>query len=89
MRCDYYKFSCFSPYKFGGETYKTLSEAKAAYLAHIKKGHHVGCDILGCTQKDDSVFLTFTPWYSDTQSFGRTNTTYIGHSIKIGAYQLN
>lgn len=89
MHCDYYKFFCLSPYKFGGETYITLSEAKAAYLTHIKKGHRVSCDILGCTKKDDCIFLTYTPYYSDIQSFGPTQMTCIGRSIMMKNYKLS
>ena len=87
-RIDYYKFDVFEPYKFGGECYKTLREAKQAYLKLLKQGHRVGCDILGCTQKDDSIFLTHTPWYSDVKAFGRTELTNIGYAVKIGKYRI-
>lgn len=88
VRIDYYKFSVDDPYKFGGECYRTLREAKQAYLNHLQQGHRVGCDIFGCTQKDDSIFLTFTPWYSDVKAFGRTELTNIGHAVKIGKYKI-
>ena len=65
-----------------------LREAKAAYIKHLQQGHRVSCDILGCTLKDDSIFLTFTPWYSDKQAFGRTELTNIGYAVKIGKYKL-
>ncbi len=88
VKVDYYKFSVSEPYKFGGECHRTLREAKAAYMKHLRQGHCVGCDILGCTEKDDSIFLTFTPWYSDVQAFGRTKLTRIGYAVKIGEYQI-
>ena len=88
-RVDFYKFGVYEPYKFGGECYKTLREAKQVYTSHLKHGHRVSCDILGCTLKEDGIFLTFTPWYSDMKAFGRTELTNIGHLIKIGKYKLS
>lgn len=87
-KVDYYKFGVFEPYKFNGERYRTLREAKEAYMKHLQQGHRVGCDILGCTLKDDGIFLTFTPWYSDDQAFGRTKLTKIGYAVKLGKYKL-
>lgn len=89
VRIDYYKFSVYDPYRLGGECHRTLREAKAAYMKHLQQGHRVGCDILGCTLKDDSIFLTYTPWYSDEQAFGRTELTNIGYAVKIGKYKLS
>lgn len=89
MKIDYYKFDVYDPYKFGGECYRTLREAKNAYIKHMQQGHRVGCDILGCSLKDDSIFLTFTPWYSDVKSFGRTKLTKIGYAVKAGKYELS
>lgn len=89
MKIDYYKFSVYDPYKYGGECYRTLREAKNAYMRHIQQGHRVGCDILGCSLKDDSIFLTYTPWYSDVKAFGRTELTNIGYSVKVGKYLLS
>lgn len=86
---DYYKFGVYEPYKFGGECYRTLREAKKAYIKHLQQGHRVCCDILGCTLKDDCIFLTFTPWYSDMKAFGRTKLTKIGHAAKIGKYKIS
>lgn len=88
-RIDYYNFSVYEPYKFGGECHRTLREAKQAYLNHLKQGHRVGCDILGCTLKDDSIFLTYTSWYSDVKAFGRTELTNIGYAVKIGKYKIS
>ena len=85
----YYKFYFFETYKFGGECHRTLQEAKQAYLRHLKQGHRVGCDISGCTLKDDSIFLTHTPWYSDVKAFGRTELTNTGYAVKIGKYRIN
>lgn len=59
MKIDYYKFDVYDPYKFGGECYRTLREAKNAYIKHMQQGHRVGCDILGCSLKDDSIFFDF------------------------------
>ncbi len=87
-RIDYYKFDVYEPYKFGGECHRTLREAKTAYMKHLRQGHRVGCQVLGCTLKDDSIFLTFTPWYSDVQTFGRTKLTSIGYAVKIGKYKI-
>lgn len=84
-RIDYYKFSVYEPYKIGGECHRTLREAKQAYLNHL----NVGCDILGCTLKDDSIFLTYTSWYSDVKAFGRTELTNIGYAVKIGKYKIS
>lgn len=89
MKIDYYKFDVYDPYKFGGECYRTLREAKNAYIKHMQQGHRVGCDILGCSLKDDSIFLTFTSWYSDVKSFGRTKLTKIGYAVKAGKYKLS
>lgn len=89
QRIDYYKFSVYEPYKVNGECYRTLREAKRAYLNHLKQGHRVSCDILGCTLKEDGIFFTFTPWYSDVESFGRTELTNIGHLVKIGKYKFS
>lgn len=88
-KIDYYKFRVFEPCKFDGECHRTLREAKAAYMKHLQQGHRVGCDILGCNHKDDSICLTFTPWYSDVKAFGRTELTNIGYAVKIGEYRIN
>lgn len=88
-RIDYYKFAVYEPYKFGGECYRTLREAKQAYVKHLQQGHRVDCQALGCTLKDGSIFLTFTPWYSDVQAFGRTELTNIGYAVKTGKYKLS
>lgn len=88
-KIDYYKFGVYKPYKFGGESYKTLREAKAAYIKHKQQGHCVSCDIHGCTLKDDSIFLTYTPWYSDVRAFGRTELTNIGYAVKVDKYEIS
>lgn len=89
IKIDYYKFGVYEPYKIGGECHRTLREAKEYYIKHLQQGHRVGCDILGCTLKDDSIFLTFTPWYSDVKAFGKTELTNIGYAVKIGKYELS
>lgn len=89
MKIDYYKFDVYDPYKFGGECYRTLREAKNAYIKHMQQGHSVGGDIVGCSLKDDSIFLSYTPWYSDVKAFGRTELTNIGYAVKTGKYELS
>ena len=89
IKIDYYKFDVYEPYRFCGECHKTLRETKQAYIKHLQQGHRVGCVISGCTLKDDSIFLTFTPWYSDVKAFGRTELTNIGYAVKIGKYRIN
>lgn len=89
MKIDYYQFDVYDPYKFGGECYRTLREAKNAYIKHMQQGHRVGCDIVGCSLKDDSIFLSYTPWYSDVKAFGRTKLTNIGYAVKAGKYKLS
>lgn len=88
MKIDYYKFSIYDPYKFGGECYATLREAKKAYIRHKQQGNSVGCSIYGCSLKDDSISLTHTPWYSDVKAFGRTELTNIGYAVKVGKYLI-
>ena len=87
VQVDFYKFDVYDPYKFGGECHRTLREAKAAYIKHLQQGHRVSCDILGCSLKDDSIFLTFT-WFSDVRAFGRTELTNIGYAVKVGKYKI-
>ena len=89
MKIDYYNFDVYDPYKLGGECHRTLREAKNAYIKHMQQGHRVGCDIRGCSLKDDSIFLTYTPWYSDVKAFGRTELTKIGYAVKTGKYELS
>ncbi len=88
IRIDYYRFDVYDPDKCGSECHRTLREAKAAYLEHLQRGHRVSCNILGCILKDDSIFLTYTPWYSDVKTFGRTKLTRIGYAVKIGKYKI-
>ena len=88
-KVDYYRFGVYEPYKFGGECYKTLREAKQAYQNHLKHGNRLSSEILGCTLKDDDIFLTFTVWYSDVQAFGRTKLTDIGYLVEKGKYKIS
>ena len=88
-KINYYKFDVYEPYKFGGECHRTLREAKAVYMKHLRQGHRVDCYILGCTLKDDSIFLTYTLFYSDVKAFGRTKLTKIGYAVKTGKYKLS
>lgn len=87
-RIDYYKFDVFDPHKCHNICYRTLREAKEAYIKHLQQGHRVSCSILGCTLKEDDIFLTYTPWYSDVKAFGRTELTNIGYAVKVGKYKI-
>lgn len=78
MKVDFYKFQCFSigyPYDV---CKKTLTEAKEVYRQMKFKGYRLSCFIYGCTEEDSSIFLTFTPWWEEDYSFGRTIHTYLG-----------
>ncbi len=86
MKVDFYQFEVFNPYRFGGVRYKTLQQAKSAYMAHLGKGDRVGSGIYGCTKADDSIFLTYTPWFVDVRAFGRTLLTNIGELVRQGRY---
>lgn len=88
IKTDYYKFDMYDPYKCNGEQHRTLREAKAALLSHISKGHRVGHTIYGCTVKDGSISLSFTHWYDDTHTFGRTTPTNIANAIRQGKYKI-
>lgn len=81
MKCDYYKFDVFSPYVFVGEIHKRLVDAKRAFLQHIAQGHRIGSCIYGYATKDEDVALTYTPYYSDIGSLGRTKLTLIGKAF--------
>lgn len=87
MKVDYYKFECRIPYRLE-EVHGTLKEAKYAYLGRLNQGYRLGCDIYGCIEKEDCVLVTFTHFFSNTKTFGRTYLTNIGHSIKKGTYIL-
>lgn len=87
MKVDYYKFECRIPYRLE-EVHGTLKEAKSAYLERLNQGYRLGCDIYGCIEKEDCVLVTFTHFFSNTKTFGRTYLTNIGHSIKKGTYIL-
>lgn len=90
MRIDYYKFDCFNPYVFGGLKFPTLRDAKHAYCNHLKKGHRLGQMIYGFTKKDDCVFLSYTPFWSDCKTFGKTKLTWAGeNNIRNGKRQHN
>lgn len=85
---EYYKFSCLFPYQLGGKVYRTLGEAKNAYITYLSHGYRLGSCIYGCTSKDDSIALSYTPYYSDIRRFGKTALTKIGEAIKQGNYTL-
>ena len=88
-KIDYYRFYVREPNRHGDECHRTLREAKQSYIEHLLQGHHVSCDIYGCTQKAEGIFLTYTPWYIDVKAFGRTELTNIGYAVKIGKYKLS
>lgn len=80
-KIDYYNFNVIFPHKVNGESYQTLRMAKSAYREHLGNGDECGCCIYGKTFEDNDISLTFTPWFSDTQSFGRTQLTNIGKQM--------
>lgn len=82
MKFNYYKFDVFQPYIFGGEIHKRLVDARRAFLQHIAQGHRIGNCIYRYGTKDEDVALTYTPYYSDIGSFGRTKLTLIGKAFK-------
>ena len=88
IKIDYYKFYVCEPKWHGDECHKTLRDAKQAYIKHLHQGHYVNSEIYGCTLKDDSISLTFTPWYGGVKPFGRTELTNIGYAVKIGKYRI-
>lgn len=88
MSPDYYTF-----YEYGrlfphSRQFRTLREAKNAYWNAFCAGCHLNGSILGMTSKDDYIFLTYTPFYNDTHTFGRTITTEIGKMVKDGEYEF-
>lgn len=88
MRPDYYQYSNYGIPFPHFRNYHTLYEAKQAYMREFTDGCRLSSGILGKTVRDSSIFLTFTPFYSDTKTFGRTQTTYIGEQVKRGEYQF-
>lgn len=88
VKVDYYEFTDFSV-PFPGKVQKrTMFEAKRTYLHLLSVGHRLSCEINGKTIIDDSIFLTFCPFYSDTKTFGRTETTHIANTIEHGDYEI-
>ena len=65
-----------------------LELAPYTYQERLNQGYRLGCDIYGCIEKEDCVLVTFTHFFSNTKTFGRTYLTNIGHSIKKGTYIL-
>lgn len=88
MRPDYYQYSNYGIPFPHTRTFRTLRSAKNAYWQELQAGSRLSSDIFGKTIKDDNIFLTYTPFFCDTQAFGRTATTYIGEKVKRGEYQF-
>lgn len=85
MKIDYYVISIFNPIISQEIKYRTLKEAKKALIHFVKKGVRISSHfIYAKSYKDEDVCLTYTPYYSDTQSFGRTHITMFGKAIKQG-----
>lgn len=83
MKIDYYVISIFNPIFSQEIKYRTLKEAKKAFIHFVKKGVRISSHfIYAKSYKDEDVRLTYTPYYSDTQSFGRTHITMFGEAIK-------
>lgn len=89
MKIDYYVISIFNPIISQDIKYSTLKEAKKALIHYVKKGVKLSSHfIYAKSYKDEDIGLTYTPYYSDTQSFGRTQMTMFGKAIKQGRYKL-
>lgn len=86
LKIDYYKFDVYAPYICGGECHQTLMEAKESFLRHLSKGDSVGDSIHGCTRREEGIYLTYTPYYTGTGTFGRTEVTNIGRLVQRGVY---
>ena len=85
MKIEYYVISIFNPIFSQEIKYRTLKEAKKALIHFVKKGVRISSHfIYAKSYKDEDVRLTYTPYYSDTQSFGRTQITMFAEAIKQG-----
>lgn len=70
MKIDYYIICIFNPIISQEIKYRTLKEAKRALIHFVKKGVRLSSHfIYAKSYRDEDVFLTYTPYYSDTQSF--------------------
>lgn len=82
MRVEYYSYNKFS----GGYPYErdflTLREAKRSYLMDRNAGAELSNCIYGKTSQDESIYITYVPFYSDTRSFGRAKLTMVGAGLK-------
>lgn len=89
IKPNYYTVSIFNPVISQETKYKTLREAKIAVLHFSKIGVKL-CShfIYGKCKEDEDISLTYTPFYCDTKTFGRTKTTMYGNLIKQGRYKL-
>lgn len=89
MKINYYIIGIFNPIISQEIKYRTLKEAKRALIHFVKKGVRLSSHfIYAKSYKDEYVPLTYTPYYSDTQSFGRTQITTFGKAIKQGRYKI-
>lgn len=87
MKPDYYVLGICTSTISKELKYDTLREAKKAFLSLMRKGVKIYSHcIYGKCFKDEDISLTYTPYYSDTQTFGRTLTTMYGDLIKQGKY---
>ena len=89
MKTDYYIVTIFNPVMSQDIKYRTLTEAKTAFLNFIRMAVKI-CShfIYGKTYKEYNISLTYTPFYSDTQKSGKTRQTMYCRLIKQGEYKL-
>lgn len=78
-RCDYYFFQTFTSHAPARDVKSdTLAKAKKEFLRYRRYGARMTQCIIGCSSKEGSPFVTYTPFYGDTQDFGRTVRTCAG-----------
>ena len=84
MKIDYYSF--YAEYKGKKRwAFKTLSRAKREFLFLIQKGVYFNAHcIYGKTKEDEDIVLSYTLYYYDTHSFGKTKLTNCGELKKAG-----
>lgn len=79
IRCDYYFFQVFaSNVSTRDIKARTLRKAKQAFMRCHRFGMRMTSSIIGCSFKENSPFITYTPFFEDTNDFGRTERTCAG-----------
>lgn len=84
MKINYYTFYAVYQGKTRWE-FKTLSRAKRVFLFLIQKGAYFKSNyIYGKAKEDVDTALSYTLYYYDSQSFGKTKLTTCGELSKAG-----